>query len=178
MQTNRQLNETVGGMEMLNSAANGITDYDIRVFKETWVEPVLKQLVRLEQYYETNETILALAGQKAGMQERATDAAIQGDMSVAVNVGIGATNPTQKLMRFQMGAKTVGEILGDSVKKHLDPEEIIKEVFGNLGYRDGKRFFKFGDQDPMVVALMDQVETLTKALEMKQAEQEGRIKLA
>jgi hypothetical protein len=38
--TNRKLNETVGGMRMMSQGANMMTEYDIRVFVETWVEPV------------------------------------------------------------------------------------------------------------------------------------------
>jgi hypothetical protein len=52
--TNRKLNETVGGMRMMSQGANMMTEYDIRVFVETWVEPVLRQFVKIEQAYETD----------------------------------------------------------------------------------------------------------------------------
>jgi hypothetical protein len=41
--TNRKLNETVGGMQMLSGGANQLTEYLIRTLVETWVEPVLRQ---------------------------------------------------------------------------------------------------------------------------------------
>ena len=47
---------------------NSISEFVLRTFAETWVEPVLKQLLKLEQYYETDEHITALAG-KAGEVE-------------------------------------------------------------------------------------------------------------
>ncbi len=59
--TNRKLNETVGGMKIMAQGSNNLTEYTIRTFVETWVEPVLRQLMLLEQYYESDETILALA---------------------------------------------------------------------------------------------------------------------
>jgi hypothetical protein len=52
--TNRKLNETVGGMRMMAQGANMLTEYDIRVYVETWVEPVLRQLAKMEQAYETD----------------------------------------------------------------------------------------------------------------------------
>jgi hypothetical protein len=38
---NRKLNETVGGMAMMNQGANQLTEYTLRTFTETWTEPVL-----------------------------------------------------------------------------------------------------------------------------------------
>jgi len=70
IQTNRQLNETVGGMKMLNQSASMITEYLLTTFRETWVEPVLTKLLKLEQYYESDEVILALAQKKARLMAR------------------------------------------------------------------------------------------------------------
>ena len=42
--TNRRLNETVGGMQMLRGSANALVEYTIRTFAETWVEPGLRLL--------------------------------------------------------------------------------------------------------------------------------------
>jgi len=60
----RNLNETVGGMELIAGNTNSISEFVLRTFAETWVEPVLKQLLKLEQYYETDEHITALSGDK------------------------------------------------------------------------------------------------------------------
>lgn len=69
VQTNRQMNETVGGMQLLSQSANALTEFDLRVWVETWVEPCLHQLVRCIQHYESDETILAVAGEKCGLIE-------------------------------------------------------------------------------------------------------------
>jgi len=61
----RSLNETVGGMSLMASNSGTVTEYVLRTFSETWVERALKQLLRLEQYYETDEVILELAGDAA-----------------------------------------------------------------------------------------------------------------
>ena len=67
--SNRSLNETVGGMRMLSNSANALTEYDLRVFTETWVEPCLSQCIRLVAYYESDETVIAVAGYNAGLIE-------------------------------------------------------------------------------------------------------------
>lgn len=69
VQSNRALNETVGGMKMLSNSANALTEYDLRVFCETWVEACLSQCLRLIAYYESDETVIKVAGENAGLIE-------------------------------------------------------------------------------------------------------------
>jgi hypothetical protein len=147
--TNRQMNETVGGMDILNQGANAITEYQLRVFTETWVEPVLRQLVKLEQFYETDETILALAANKADLFQKfgidqVTDQLLMQEVTVRVNVGMGATDPQKKVEKFMFGLNAVAQL--PSAPMRLKEGEIIAEVFGSLGYRDGSRFFKSDEE--------------------------------
>ena len=151
VQTNRMMNETVGGMEMLSGQANAQMEYMVRVFAETWIEPVLMQLVRLEQYYETDDTILTVATNKAEQDSNQQSGAFQRfgaeemdellrhEMTVGVNVGIGATDPIRKIERLLLGIRTMGEINPDIISL-INQEEVTKEVFGALGYKDSKRF--------------------------------------
>ena len=55
--TNRQLNETVGGMQMFQQAGNKIQGYSVRTFVETWVEPVLNDVVKLMMAYESDRVL-------------------------------------------------------------------------------------------------------------------------
>lgn len=174
VQSNRQLNETVGGMNILTTDANQVSGYQLRTFVETWVEPVLRQLVLLEQYYETDETVMALAGKKANLFQRfkvdaVTDDLLMRELTVNVNVGMGATNPTEKVNRFLMAMNSLRTILADGMllQYGLDVEEVIKELFGNLGYRDGGRFFKTGDQDPRIASMQKMIEQLQQELKQK-----------
>ena len=142
--TNRQLNETVGGMELMSGDADILCEYQLRTFNETWVEKVLKQLVRLEQYYETDEAILAMVGNKVQMWERFGVSKIQddmfkGNMTVEVNVGFGSTNPTQRINRLATVLQTVAAF-SPGLAARLDEEEIAKEIFGAGGFKDGSRF--------------------------------------
>lgn len=190
VQSNRKLNETVGGMAMLSNTANALLEYDLRVFSETWVEPVLRQLVRLEQVYETDETILALAGRKAeifqGWVQSLPLELIEADLTVTVNVGIGATDPNTKVQKFVMALQTMGNVLGGLIKmygpaviKSPGVEEIASELFGLLGYKDASRFLDLQapGPDPQVQAQMQQMEQAIQQLQaaLQQEQQKAAI---
>src|SRR6185295_12285617 len=68
--TNRNLNETARGMELIAGAAGTVGEYQLRLFVETWVKGVIEDLVDLEQRLEEDETVLALAGQRAQLVQR------------------------------------------------------------------------------------------------------------
>ena len=170
VQSNKNLNETVGGLEMVSSGSNQMSEFQLRIFSETWVEPVLRQLVGLEQQYETDDAILALVGQqlieKYGMDFLSDDMIMQ-EFTINVNVGVGATNPQTQVERFMFGMRGLAEILGPSFAQRINAEEVTVEAFGKLGYKDGKRFFNWGD-DPKFDQLMAEIEALTQKLQQKE----------
>jgi len=184
VQANKSLNETVGGMQMMSEGANQLGEYQLRTFVETWVEPVLKQLVKLELRHETDTTVLAIAGKKSktflkyGFSE-VTDDMLDGNLVVSVNVGTGATNPQSQVERFFFGMNSLAGVLGEQFTQTIDTEEVINEVFGKLGYKDGQRFFKNEDdeQNPEVMQLQQMVQQLQQQLESKwdPAEQAAKI---
>lgn len=174
IQANRKLNETVGGMTMLNSNSSQVGNYQLRTFSETWVEPVLEQLILLEQHYETDDVILALAGKQAGLYQRfgtdvVTDALLMQELTVEVNVGIGATNPQDQINNFMAGMKSLREVLSDGMLENygLDVEEVIKELFGKLGYKDGARFFNADEEDPALTNAKAAIAQLQQQLAQK-----------
>ena len=175
VQANRRLNETVGGMEILANDANKVRAYAIKTFIETWVEPVLKQLVLLEQCYETDANVLALAATKSEQFQRlgldaVTDDLLQRELTLNVNVGMAATGPTQKINNLLTGINGVKTALADGVLTQygVDAQEVIKEIFGALGHKDGGRFFKFdGEGDPRVAQLQQQLQELQAQLQAK-----------
>lgn len=173
IQANRKLNETVGGMTMLNSNSSQVGNYQLRTFSETWVEPVLEQLILLEQHYETDDVILTLAGKQAGLYEKfgidtLTDEILMQELTVEVNVGIGATNPQDQVNNFLAAMKALREILADGFLENygLDVAEVIKELFGKMGYKDGERFFNM-EQDPALTAAQSMISKLQQELAQK-----------
>ena len=167
--TNRKLNETVGGMKIMAQGANNLTEYTIRVFVETWVEPQLRLLMKCEQYYESDQTILAVAGKKAAplMQkfgmDQVTDWLLINDLTLNVNVGMGATDPDARFQHFMQATGAFLQMV-PNLPPDANIEEIRNELFGLAGYRDGARFFS-GQGDPRIKHLMEQLENASKQVE-------------
>jgi hypothetical protein len=156
VQNNRRLNETVGGMDLLSMDADIVGEYDQKVFVETWVEPVLRQMIKLERRHETNDEVLRMAAMAAGIKEEdisegLIDLLLNQEVLLNVNVGIGSTNPQKQLDRFVTVTKSALELLGDRVAGKLKVDEVIKELYGKAGYKDGARFFDLSEKqaDPM-----------------------------
>jgi hypothetical protein len=174
VQSNRKLNETVGGMNLLSTTANQVSGYQLRTFCETWVEPVLRQIVLLEQYYETDESLLGLCGQAAQLFQKfgidtITDDLLMNEFTLSVNVGMGATNPNEQVQQFISGMQALRDMLADGslMGLGLKVEEVIAELFGKLGYKDGSRFFELEQQDPQVAQMQEQINQLKAELEKK-----------
>lgn len=184
VQSNRSLNETVGGMNLMSTGANTVQEYIIRTFIETWLEPVLSSLVKLEQLFETDETILGIAADKAGLKEQLAqqyggedvlDEYIQQDLTVTVNVGMGNTNPEQKLQRLMMAVNTTSQM--PTMAQKADWDEITKEVFSYAGYGDGERFLmtdKEVEPQPSPEAQAEQAKAQAR-LQEKQMEVEAEM---
>lgn len=167
VQTNRQLNETVGGMRMLGQSSNQMTEYLIRTFVETWVEPVLRQLVALEKEYETDEHLAEVLGAKANVMGAGQLIQMwdQIDLDVRVNVGMGATDPMAKMQRFTQALQTYAGAM--TAVPDADPEAIRREVFGLAGYKDGSRFFR-DEENPVNQRLQQQMQEMQQALQEAQ----------
>lgn len=149
IQGNKQVYEAVGNMEMMQGNASTIGEYEMRVFAETFVQPILSMLVKLEQAYETDEVVIGIAGKQAKLYQKfgidqITDDLLQQQLTAKVNVGLGATNPQQKLKNFMTATGAIGQMYGPVAAMASNPEEVIKEVFGLCGYKDGDRFFMPG----------------------------------
>lgn len=177
VQTNRKLNETVGGMGMLNQGASQMAEYLLRVFTETWVKPVLRKLVKMEAAYETDLTVLAIAGERAQLPKygvnEITDAMLNEDLLLEVNVGMGATDPLAKIQRF-MGAITAYSQIAQQPPPGLNLEEVRNEMFAYLGHGDGARFAA-PFEDPRIMQLQQIIQEQQKVIEQKQIEMQAKL---
>jgi len=151
---NRAMNETVGGMKLLAGDADSLTEYPLMVFMITWVIPVLKQVIRLEQAHESDPALLNLIGEnikfwqryqmEEGEEQRITDKWIQGTMNLQLSAGMGASNPEQQIQRLAAGFGIIFQ-LAPALVQGLDGKEVAKEILGSMGYRGGiDRFFPEG----------------------------------
>jgi hypothetical protein len=162
----RNLNAPAHNMSILNNSTGTLTEYLLRTFNETFIQPVLRQLILLEQYYETDETVLAIAAKKAKLWQRfginqVTDELLQKEMTMSINVGMGATDPQLKLQKFLVAMNTIIQMLQRPVPG-VNMQEVMKEIFGYLGYDDASRFFT--SDNPQVQVLMQQLQQAMGAL--------------
>jgi hypothetical protein len=151
---NRQMNETVGGMKLLANSVNPNAAFDLSIWVETWAVPVLWQVMKLEEYYENDATMLAIAGQKAKLWERfgidqITDELLMRETNVTMKIGVGANNlPEERIRQFANAWGVTAQVLAPFVQGGLmtppmpKVREIVETIFGAAGFQDGgDRFF-------------------------------------
>lgn len=136
--------KTATGMSQVASTAGAVQDYGIQVFVETWIEPVLRQLIKLIQMYETDSVILTHAAEQSDIWQRfgmneITDDILHQDLAVNVDVGMGNTDPVRRVERLIYGINQSIAIPG--MQERIKGPEITDEIFASLGYKDAGRFF-------------------------------------
>lgn len=139
--SNRKLHETATGMNLMAEAGNKVREMEMRTFTETWMEPVLRQVVQLIAMYETDEIAMTVAAGKLKLLSILPEFFNQ-TFAVSVNVGMGAVSPQQRLQKIQTAVATVTQLVPDAAMAIQGPE-VAKEVFGAAGYDNGARFFDF-----------------------------------
>jgi len=178
IQTNRRLNETVGGLSMLRGTANLLTEYLIRTFAETWVEPVIRQIVKLEQLYESNIDLIQRIAERVGIENINPLVLFEGDLDVGVNVGLGSTDPMLRVNNFMLAVNSAIEVMRSTPPGTLNVMEVVKEIFGKLGYKNPQRFIEGNDLNEMEKAQLIQViNALQAQLQDKQADRELKLLL-
>lgn len=178
VQNSRSLNDTVGGMRLMAGASNAVSEFDLRIWVETWVEPVLRQVAHLIRYYESDEKILAIAASKAQVMTKyklipPLEAFDQTDLAIRVNVGTGATDPMHRLGKLKAAFEMLAPI--QPILKEqgisLKGDQLVEEVMGAAGFRDGKRFFEFGEPQqggppPEMIEVMKKLELEQQKLDL------------
>lgn len=172
-------------MAMLSSSNGALVEYLLRTYTETFIVPIFRQLVLLEQEYETDRTVLAIAGKNAKLAQlygidEVTDELLNAELTLTVNVGMGATDPMQKLQKFLTAMDRFMVMMRNPVPG-INMEEVGKEIFGHLGYSDGSRFFT--TDNPQVAQLQGQLQQamqLIQQLNQKVQEKQtaNQLKLA
>jgi hypothetical protein len=160
------VNGPARNMAMLGQSAGTLVEYLLRTYVETFVQPVLRQLVLLEQEYETDQVILTIAAKKANALQKygineITDQILEQELTLTVNVGMGATDPNMKLQKF-IGAMSSYTQMMQKPPPGVNMQEVGKEIFGCLGYSDGQRFFT--SEDPQVALLAAQLQQMQHLL--------------
>ena len=170
-------NAPARNMAMLNQSNGTLVEYLIRTYVETFVEKVLRQLVLLEQKYETDRVIMGIAAKSSKMMQKfgideVTDELLEQEITLTVNVGMGATDPTHKLQKFLSAMGSFSQMMKNPLPG-INMVEVGKEIFGHLGYADGSRFFTM--DNPQVAQLQMQLrQAMGQIQQMQQKLQEKR----
>ncbi len=97
-----------------------------------------------------------------------------------VSAGFGATDPQKRVQMLMYGMEALLKIKPEFMQE-VDGPEIAKEIFGALGYNDGKRFLpKMEDgqkEDPKVTELVQMVKQLQQVVDNKVVEQKGKVSI-
>jgi hypothetical protein len=170
---NNAVNDTLGGSKLAMQSSGVMTDYLIRTIIETWYEPVLRQLLLLERYYETDDVVLAVCAQKAQLFRRfglskITDDLLMKEVNVSVNVGMGSTNPNERFQKAMMFFGAANQLVL-SAPPGANVQEQIKELASGAGYRDGARFYN-ENQDPRLAKALQMLQQYQQVLQGKQLE--------
>jgi len=192
VQSNRSLNETATGLQLLSEGANQLQEFDIRTFTETFIKPTLEIAMLCVQAYENDEQIIAIAGEKGLQEFPDIEPEDFGDyssiwntpMDIELNVGLGATSPQQRINNLQMGLNAVLPFVDPA---RINAEEIVKETMGAVGFADGARFVKSleqikqeqGDQPqvPPEVQIEQMKSQAAMQIEQLKAEMKGQLDL-
>lgn len=173
---NNAVNDTLGGSKLAAAGAGLMTEYLLHTINVTWWQKVLRQLAMLEQYYETDDIVLAVCANKAKLFPRfgisnITDMMLMNEVTVSVNMATG--DPGQRLQKF-LAATNAAMQLRMNPAPGANINEITKEIYCNAGYRDGERFFS-GNQDPALMKAMQAIQQLQGQVQGKQMELQARL---
>lgn len=143
--------ESQGSIRMLQGPASEMTEYMLQTFAITFVVEVIRHLVLLEQHYETDSTVLAIAGQKAKVLQKfgvdqVTDEMLDQELTTNVNVGMGSTDSMAMLQRFIYSLDAFAKISAKP-PAGVNLAEVWKEIMALSGYQDGDRFSTQGNQE-------------------------------
>jgi hypothetical protein len=174
--------QRVRNTELLGQGADIITELGLRTFTETWAQPVLSQLVDLERQFETDQKILKIAGTRAvpNLPWQQAFRSMEEPVNMNVAVGFGNTDPLQRIQRFAIGFQTIGQI-SPQAAQGADPNAVVREVMGILGYQDGSKFFpsvKDDGSNPQIKQLQDQVAQLQQQIQQDAAKLASNEKIA
>jgi hypothetical protein len=182
--SNRSIGETATGMTLMTEAGNAIREMEIRTLTETWMDKALTQITQLEAMYETDRVAMLVSMKKAKLLKVLPEYFLKA-FSVKVNVGMGATSPSQRLQRIQSAISTVTQLVPDAAMA-IDGKEVAKEVFGAAGYDNGARFFDWDKaeqmkanppQDPVLELQKQQLQAKQEAEQGKLQIQQGKLEI-
>lgn len=136
--------DRAGSLDQIQGAASTVSDYSIKIFFSTWMEPVLRQIVKMEQKYETDTTLLAVAAKQSPLwlrygESTVDDAYLQQELTTVVDVGMGNTDPVKRIQKLAYGLGQVMQL--PDMGRRVKSRDVANEIMGAIGYKNADRFF-------------------------------------
>lgn len=171
--------DRAGSLDAIQGAAGTVQDYSIKLFFNTWMEPVLRQVVKMEQMYETDARLLAVAGDSSPLwirfgEDVPSDELIQQDLVTVVDVGVGNTDPTKRIQKLELGIGMCNQL--PDMPRRLKSQKVADEIMGVLGYKNASRFY-MSDQELAEHAKTAPPPPPPPEVQVKQLEIEGHKEL-
>lgn len=169
--------DRAGSLDTMQGVAGAVQDYGIKIFFSSWMEPVLRQVVKMEQMYETDERLLAVAAKKSPLwirygESTVSDDYLQQDLITVIDVGMGNTDPIKRVQKLTFGIGTVMQL--PDMARRLKSIEVANEVFAAIGYKSADRFFYVDDNELMEHQKTTPPPPIPPEIQIKQQELELR----
>lgn len=137
------LHETLGGEQMLMSAAMGKIELIARCFAETGVKDAFKIILGLVCRYQNKPRMIRLAKEWTEMDPRSWNE----NMDASVSVGLGTGDNQQKLQHAMMLGQAQAQAMMSGVL-HITPENAMATadlLVNSMGLKGADRFFSLPD---------------------------------
>lgn len=187
-QANDNGSNAVGNNVMQNNLQNQVIAMYMMNFNSTFVEPIIKMMLRIEQIFGVKDKkLFNTIFRKENLVHKYEDALknagydtsafkinkdfTDADLITSIEVGIGASSPQQKFEKFIAAMSSLTNLLSNP-NSQLDTQEITKEYFSMLGYKNYMRFINT-TTDPQVQALQQQIQQLQQQLQQEQSKQKS-----
>jgi len=175
----RNMNETVGGMRMASTAAGRSRSYIILTITATWWKKVCEDLLKMEKAFATEDEIIDAVDEVLADKEQVPDLQPSEIMEVKTRVSVNMRLGTDPMTRVGNLMGFTDQFMQTPFAPRIDYESLYKEGAGAVGFGDGDRFIlPAQDDDPEKEQLRQQIAELEQMLETKQVETQAKVQVA
>lgn len=175
----RNMNETVGGMRMMQQRTGKARSYMLLTITVTWWQKVMDALHRMVIEYSTEDEVIDAVDELLADDEPVPGVQPLDLLKVKCRVKINMRLGSDPMSRMNNLMAIIANFADSPVAQRLDWDELFKEGAGAAGFGDGDRFMMPVDgMDPAMQQLVQENEQLRMMVETKQLEMQNKIEVA
>jgi hypothetical protein len=145
---NGALNKTATGIKMITDSANQRLELIARTFAETGFSDLFRFLVKLNQLFVSEDTIVRLAN--GPMQITPDD--LEGRFDLVVNAGTGTSSQQQQLQNLQMCQQIVTQMAQVGLAGPVNAYNLAKRMIETLGFKNADDYIMNPQQAQQIAA--------------------------